>query len=793
MNKIFLFFFFVILFPIGASSAIGDYISYTHEGVRILFSVTGETTNMQKYPGTVSVGKSTGSSYTVSIPKETTGIVKIPSQIVYKNNKYNVTGISNYAFKDCESVEQLEIPKSVTTIGKGAFNNCSSLTSVEIPESVTDIGEAAFSGCSSLVSVGLPKSVYNLRTQMFSDCVNLKKVDMASIFSVGEGAFYNCEGLEVITLNAKLIYKEAFYGCKSLKTVKFKSACTLEYDAFYGCTSLKNIYSYSEQPYESRKFADIFEGIPADAALYVPYGMISQYKEKEPWQSFSKIRIIPPQIGETFMSNLPTKEDSISVRFKVLNDTLMEVCVDSINDKLLHEKMIERVVIPSSFIDYEDILFQIVGIDSSAFEGASIRSVHLSDNIRFVNRNAFKNCSQLAAINIPKNIDKIEENVFLGCENLDSISVSWRRVQDIKSFQVFNDVYSQAKLYIPAGTYNLYSEHDIWGNFSQIIEGGPISLGDVKSVPGSCANLNVNLRTTEEMAGFQFKLTLPEGVSVSEGDENLDVSVTDRTEGFTVVGNKDPDSENSYLFAALSLDGEAIKGHDGTILNIKLDIAKDLGVGDYEMTIEDVHMSTTSIETFSPMAVTSDLSIINEFDLIYMIDGVEYKRVSVIAGDSVMVENVPTKEGHTFSGWDEVPIIMPNHELVISGTFIPNKYQITYVLDENVFLVDSVSYGEYILLPEVPTKDYFSFDGWNEVPETMPAHDLTLAGSYTLMLEMGDVNGDGRISIVDITILTNRVLRKENEIFIELTADLNGDGRISVIDITMITNKILEK
>ena len=57
----------------------------------------------------------------------------------------------------------------------------------------------------------------------------------------------------------------------------------------------------------------------------------------------------------------------------------------------------------------------------------------------------------------------------------------------------------------------------------------------------------------------------------------------------------------------------------------------------------------------------------------------------------------------------------------------------------------------------------------------------------------GDANGDGRISVVDLTMVTNAILRKEDEGFNAKAADLNMDGQISITDATMITNLILKK
>ena len=61
--------------------------------------------------------------------------------------KDGVTGIGEYAFRDCSGLTSLTIPNSVTSIGELAFYDCSALTSITIPNSVTSIGGGAFYGC----------------------------------------------------------------------------------------------------------------------------------------------------------------------------------------------------------------------------------------------------------------------------------------------------------------------------------------------------------------------------------------------------------------------------------------------------------------------------------------------------------------------------------------------------------------------------------------------------------------------------------------------------------------------
>ena len=121
-----------------------------------------------------------------------------------------------------------------------------------------------------------------------------------------------------------------------------------------------------------------------------------------------------------------------------------------------------------------------------------------------------------------------------------------------------------------------------------------------------------------------------------------------------------------------------------------------------------------------------------KYDLIYMVDGVEYKRVTLSFGDAIVLEEAPEKEGHTFSGWSEVPETMPLHDVTISGTFIVNKYLVTFKIDDNVIASDSLEYGTTIVAPEAPEKEGYTFDGWGEIAQTVPAADVTYEGSYTI-------------------------------------------------------------
>ena len=55
----------------------------------------------------------------------------------------------------------------------------------------------------------------------------------------------------------------------------------------------------------------------------------------------------------------------------------------------------------------------------------------------------------------------------------------------------------------------------------------------------------------------------------------------------------------------------------------------------------------------------------------------------------------------------------------------------------------------------------------------------------------GDVNGDGKVSMLDMTILIDYVLGIERDEFIFEAADLSGEGRVSIYDISLLADLIL--
>ena len=83
----------------------------------------------------------------------------------------------------------------------------------------------------------------------------------------------------------------------------------------------------------------------------------------------------------------------------------------------------------------------------------------------------------------------------------------------------------------------------------------------------------------------------------------------------------------------------------------------------------------------------------------------------------------------------------------------------------------------------------------NNIPADIDAADATIIekGNIKGTSHLGDVNGDGTISVSDVSMLVRYILGEDEEIenFKIENADINGDGNISVSDVMALVDMIL--
>ena len=85
----------------------------------------------------------------------------------------------------------------------------------------------------------------------------------------------------------------------------------------------------------------------------------------------------------------------------------------------------------------------------------------------------------------------------------------------------------------------------------------------------------------------------------------------------------------------------------------------------------DITVNGAEAENYDITYVKGTLTIVeaDPFTLTYKVDGETYKTVEVKYGATITPETAPTKEGYTFSGWSEIPETMPANDVTITGSF----------------------------------------------------------------------------------------------------------------------------
>ena len=132
------------------------------------------------------------------------GVTKIGNEAFYwAYNLKNVTisntvkEIGNYAFFECENIEQIIIPESVTVIDEGAFYGCSNLKKLSFKKGLKYINDAAFSLCKELEIVTFPEELLEIGKYAFAGCQKLNNISFPkSVKKIDDLAFFQCYDVE---------------------------------------------------------------------------------------------------------------------------------------------------------------------------------------------------------------------------------------------------------------------------------------------------------------------------------------------------------------------------------------------------------------------------------------------------------------------------------------------------------------------------------------------------------------------------------------------------------------------
>ncbi len=177
-----------------------------------------------------------------------------------------------------------------------------------------------------------------------------------------------------------------------------------------------------------------------------------------------------------------------------------------------------------------------------------------------------------------------------------------------------------------------------------------------------------------------------------------------------------------------------------------------------------VNWSDGSTENPRTLTVNSDMELMatfapNSYKVLYLDGDTQVAAYDVLFGESIpQPDEAPLHEGYSFVGWGDVPATMPAHDLTFIARYSVNSYVLTYIVDGEVYKSYTLDYGTSITPEPAPEKEGYSFSGWDDVPTTMPAHDVTVTGTFIIYTGVTNILSEG--STNDVYTLSGHLVKR---------------------------------
>ena len=444
----------------------------------------------------------------------------------------SVTNIDNYAFGFCSALSSVSLGSSLTSIGESAFSYCESLTGIVIPSTVKTIvgnpfyrctalsllevegGNTAYDSrnhCNAIIETEtgtllagcrttvVPEGVDTIADHSFSFQTGLTHIDLPnSLREIGKYAFQGCSGLQSVTFGSGVesINYYAFAGCTSLQEVDFPDALkTLGNNAFEGCsaltrvstgdglTSIGNDAFSSCAALDSVAFGKSIQIIHNNAFMssaslrsaILPDGLTTIG-----WFAFAGSGISHLYLGKNLSGGIG--EHAFEWCTNLTSVTVPEGVVNLNIDMFSHCSSLAHVSLPST----------LKTIGSRAFSQCeALKEITIPDGVTTIYNRAFFRCTGLTTIVIPDSVTDLNDEVFVKCTGLTQVtigkSVRWLESGTFTGCQALSTVYckaeeppiiidesafarySDAVLYVPTESVQLYKNAMNWENFGLII------------------------------------------------------------------------------------------------------------------------------------------------------------------------------------------------------------------------------------------------------------------------------------------------------------------------------------
>ena len=767
----------------------------------------------------------------------------------------SVTTIKPFAFEYCLGLTSVTIPSGVATIGRCAFMGCSGLTSVSIPEGVTSIESDAFNGCSALTTVtvlnptpvAIASTVFSSRTIAtlwvpygcagdyqaadywkefrhiyeiqptsgqcgenltwsydadsckltitgYGAMTDYKRADLPwasyvdqityislpdGLTHIGNYAFRDCRNLSSASLPSRLksIGLEAFRNCQNITAITLPDSLTaIDRYAFYGCSKLDMVRAEMTTPFAFGSSA--FASIKSTCKLIVPIGTLDAYTTAG-WTSDvfkgGVEELLEGQCGDNLTWRLDQATGLLTITGSgAMTDFSSSTDVPWSN----YKESITSVSLPAGLTTIGKYAF---------FEAANLASIDLPENLTTIGNYAFMLCSKLTSISIPSGVTTIGTQAFAGCSKLSSVALPDSLTE--MGLYAFQGCLELTSIAIPSGVTAInQGTFQECGLTTLTLPENITSIADYAFY--DCIDLGeVRAKMPEPFAfgasafdkiGATCKLIVPRGtldayLAAGWTDEVFKGGVEE-----TPGGSCGPNLTWTYDTEThhLTITGTGAMNNFGSERN------KPWYRYQYDITSVSLPDGLTSIGGHA-FSTCHDLASINIPESVTSIGRLAFVNCRSLT--SITLPEGVTVLDYCFASCSSLTsITLPANVTYISEAFSSCSALTTVkalmtepcTLGTNAF--SEISPACKLIIPAGTRQAYINA-GWTT--------DIFPGG----IVELGDANLDGTVSITDVGLMIDCILGSTPAGFDADIADANQDGIVSITDVGLVIDAILSQ
>ena len=526
--------------------------------------------------------------------------------------------------------------------------NCIGLTALTIPNSIILINPGDIpTGNLNMITIaeGHPKydsrdncnAIIETKSNTIVIACSTTKIPN-SISSIGNKAFWGCSQLNSITIpnNISSIANNAFFQCDNLSEI------------------ILNSNSFVSQNYGTDKsFTTIFG---PQVNNYIFGNEIKRIGNYAFMDCKNLLSTSLPEGLECIGSH------AFSGCSSLISTTIPNSVVSIGNYAYSNCSSLSSVVI-------EDGEGKLEFADENTFYGCPLQNVYIGRNINYPsNKSPFKNHKEgIESLIIGDSVTEISNEEFYGLKKFVSIALP-KNLKSIGSM-AFYGCEGLTELTIPGSVTEIGQQaFDMCKNLRFLrIENGEAEL-KFSASPNYLNNAFQNSPLEEVYLGrnFSFNNSSPFAIFETLKSLTLGEEVTSiQAKSFTGCPNLKNVTSYSNVVPTTS----------------------DIVFTPSYQTNATLHVPHALYDDYKVANVWKDFSTIVNFEglynLVYYVDGEEYKKYVVEQGTTITQETEPTKEGYIFSGWSEMPETMPAKDVVVTGTFIPDTTGIEDIYNDD--------------------------------------------------------------------------------------------------------------